>query len=111
MPMGNNFPKTVKSKTENNGLENSLPEEYELVQMRRDFALEHDELMTYQSLMRTMQMTDMPRQHENMSLLEKSIQEEESMAYWYKMNTPLILDNLWPKMIVNKNQIRNGRIL
>src|SRR5919108_4534624 len=99
MPMGNNFPKTVKSKTENNGLENSLPEEYELVQMRRDFALEHDELMTYQSLMRTMQMTDMPRQHKNMSLLEKSIQEEESMAYWYKMNTPLILDNLWPKMI------------
>jgi adenylate cyclase len=99
MPMGNNFPKTVKSKTENNDLENSLPEEYELVQMRRDFALEHDELMTYQSLMRTMQMTDMPRQHENMSLLEKSIQEEESMAYWYKMNTPLILDNLWPKMI------------
>ena len=99
MPMGNNFPKTVKSKTENNDLENSLPEEYELVQMRRDFALEHDELMTYQSLMRTMQMTDMPRQHKNMSLLEKSIQEEESMAYWYKMNTPLILDNLWPKMI------------
>jgi class 3 adenylate cyclase/ferritin-like metal-binding protein YciE len=107
MPIGNNFPKTVKSKTENNGLENSLPEEYELVQMRRDFALEHDELMTYQSLMRTMQMTDMPRQHENMSLLEKSIQEEESMAYWYKMNTPLILDNLWPKMI--HTSIRRGQ--
>jgi hypothetical protein len=68
-----------------------LPEEYELVQMRRDFTLEHDELVTYQSLIRTMQMTDMPRQLENISLLEKSIQEEESMAYWYKMNTPLIL--------------------
>jgi adenylate cyclase len=107
MPMGNNFPKTVKSKTENNSLENSLPEEYELVQMRRDFALEYDELMTYQSLMRTMQMTDMPRQHENMSLLEKSIQEEESMAYWYKMNTPLILDNLWPKII--HTSIRRGQ--
>ena len=107
MPMGNNFPKTVKSKTEDNGLENSLPEEYELVQMRRDFAQEHDELMTYQSLIRTMQMSDMPRQHENISLLEKSIQEEESMAYWYKMNTPLILDNLWPKMI--HTSIRRGQ--
>src|SRR5918996_1409929 len=33
MPMGNNFPKTVKSKTEDNSLENSMPEEYELVQI------------------------------------------------------------------------------
>ena len=99
MPMGNNLPKNVKSKTEDNGLENSMPEEYELVQMRRDFALKHDELVAYESLMRTMQMTDTPRQHENISLLEKSMQEEESMAYWYKIHTPLILDNLWPKII------------
>jgi adenylate cyclase len=41
-----------------------------------------------------MQVTDMPRQHENISLLEKSMQEEESMVYWYKIHTPLILDNL-----------------
>ena len=107
MPMGNNLPKNVKSKTENNGLENSMPEEYELVQMRRDFALKHDELVAYESLMRTMQMTDMPRQHENISLLEKSMQEEESMAYWYKIHTPLILDNLWPKMI--HTSIRRGQ--
>src|SRR5918996_4476578 len=65
MPMGNNLPKKVKSKTEDNGLENSMPEEYELVQMRRDFTLKHDELVAYESLMRTMQMTDTPRQHEN----------------------------------------------
>jgi class 3 adenylate cyclase len=107
MPMGNNLPKNVKSKTEDNGLENSMPEEYELVQMRRDFALKHDELVAYESLMRTMQMTDMPRQHENISLLEKSMQEEESMAYWYKIHTPLILDNLWPKMI--HTSIRRGQ--
>ena len=107
MPMGNNFPKTVKSKTEDNGLEDSMPEEYELVQMRRDFALKHDELVAYDSLIRTMQMTDTPRQHENISLLEKSMQEEESMAYWYKIHTPLILDNLWPKMI--HTSIRRGQ--
>jgi adenylate cyclase len=39
--------------------------------------------------------------------MEKSIQEEESMAYWYKMNTPLILDNLWPRMI--HTSIRRGQ--
>jgi hypothetical protein len=27
-----------------------MPEEYELVQMRRDFALKHDELVAYQDL-------------------------------------------------------------
>lgn len=108
MPSGNNnLPKNVKSKTEDNGLENSMPEEYELVQMRRDFALKHDELVAYDSLIRTMQMTDTPLQHENISLLEKSMQEEESMAYWYKMHTPLILDNLWPKMI--HTSIRRGQ--
>ena len=107
MPRRNNLPKNVKSKTEDNGLENSMPEEYELVQMRRDFALKHDELVAYDSLIRAMQMTDTPQQHENISLLEKSMQEEESMAYWYKMHTPLILDNLWPKMI--HTSIRRGQ--
>jgi len=107
MPTGNNLPKNVKSKTEDNGLENSIPEEYELVQMRLDFALKHDELVAYDSLIRTMQMTNTLRKHENISLLEKSMQEEESMAYWYKIHTPLILDNLWPKMI--HTSIRRGQ--
>jgi adenylate cyclase len=98
-PDGNNLPRKVISKTKGNGLEVSMPEEYELVQMRRDFALKHDELVAYDSLIRRMQMMDMPRKRENISLLEKSMQEEESMVYWYKIHTPLILDNLWPKMI------------
>src|SRR6185437_14301412 len=58
MPRGKNLPKDVKSKTGDSGLENSMAEEYELVQMRRDFALKHDELVAYDSLIRTMQMTD-----------------------------------------------------
>ena len=40
----------------------------------------------------------MPRKHENISLLEKSMQEEESMIYGAEYMS-LILDNLWPKMI------------
>jgi hypothetical protein len=84
-----------------------MPEEDELVQIKQDFIIEHDELVSYESLIQTVQMTDMPRQHEITSLLEKSMQEEESMAYWYKIHTPLILDNLWPKMI--HTSIRRGQ--
>ena len=35
------------------------------------------------------------------------MQEEESMAYWYKMHTSLIFDNLWPKII--HPSIRRGQ--
>ncbi|MDQ6724299.1 MAG: adenylate/guanylate cyclase domain-containing protein, partial [Thermoproteota archaeon] len=34
-----------------------------------------------------------------MQLLKDSLQEEESMVYWYQQHTSLILDNLWPKII------------
>jgi adenylate cyclase len=108
MAMRKNFPKTAESKTEGNDRENStLEEEDELVQMKKDFIIEHDELVAYESLIRTMQITDTPQQHEIIFLLEKSMQEEESMAYWYKMHTPLILDNLWPKII--HTSIRRGQ--
>ena len=107
MPDGNNPSRKVKSKTEDNGLTYSMPEEYELVQIRLDFAIEHDELMAYDSLIRRMKEMDMPRKHENISLLDKSMQEEESMVYWYKIQTPLILDNLWPKII--NTSVRRGQ--
>ena len=100
LTMRKNFPKTAESKTEGNSQENSALEEEELVQMKQDFIIEHDELVAYESLIRrTMQMTDTPQQHEITFLLEKSMREEESIAYWYKIHTPLILDNLWPKII------------
>jgi class 3 adenylate cyclase/ferritin-like metal-binding protein YciE len=111
MPMRKYFSKAAKSKskskTEGNGQEYSILEEDELVQMKQDFIIEHEELVTYESLIRTMQMTKMSHQHEITILLEKSMQEEESMAYWYKIHTPLILDNLWPKMI--HPSIRRGQ--
>ena len=107
MTMRKNFLKTVELNTESNGRENSMLEEDELAQLKQDFVIEHDELVAYESLLRRIQMTDPPQQHEITFLLEKSMQEEESMAYWYKIHTPLILDNLWPKMI--HTSIRRGQ--
>ena len=107
MTMRKNFLKTVELNTESNGRENSMLEEDELAQIKQDFVIEYDELVAYESLLRKMQMTDPPQQHEITFLLEKSMQEEESMAYWYKIHTPLILDNLWPKMI--HTSIRRGQ--
>ena len=107
MTMRKNFLKTVELNTEINSGENSMPEEDELAQIKQDFVIEHDELVAYESLLRRMQMIGPPQQQENTFLLEKSMQEEESMAYWYKIHTPLILDNLWPKMI--HTSIRRGQ--
>ena len=107
MIMRKNFLKTAELNTESNGRENSMLEEDELAQMKQDFVIEHDELVAYELLLQKMQMTDPPQQHEITFLLEKSMQEEESMAYWYKIHTPLILDNLWPRMI--HTSIRRGQ--
>jgi adenylate cyclase len=92
---------TAESVREDNDDEedNSMPEEMELMQIKQDFIIEHDELVAYDRLMQIIQRTDLPQQHEIIPLLEKSMQEEESMAYWYKIHTPLILDNLWPRII------------
>jgi adenylate cyclase len=107
MTMRKNFLKTVELNRESNSRENSMLEEDELAQIKQDFVIEHDELVAYESLLRRMQMIDSPKHHEITFLLEKSMQEEESMAYWYKIHTPLILDNLWPKMI--HTSIRRGQ--
>src|SRR5918993_5461443 len=82
MTMRKNFLKAIELNTESNSRENSMPEEDELAQIKQDFVIEHDELVAYESLIRRMQMTDPPQQHEVTFLLEKSMQEEESMAYW-----------------------------
>jgi adenylate cyclase len=91
--------KTAESKKEDNVRDNSMPEEEELVRIKQDRIIEFNELEGYQSLIQTMQTTDMPQQHEITLLLEQSVQEEESMAYWYKIHEPLVIDKLWPKMI------------
>ena len=103
----NNHPENLKIKEPNKILKHSLPEDYEIVQLRQDFAINHDELMAYESLIETMQVMDIPYKQESLSLLEKSMREEELMVYWYKTHTPLILDNLWPKVI--HTTVRRGQ--
>ncbi len=93
------FPENLKIEDQRKILKHSLPEDYEIVQLRQDFAINHDELMAYESLIENMQVMDIPYKQENISLLEKSMKEEELMVYWYKTHTPLILDSLWPKVI------------
>src|ERR687895_235208 len=99
--------KTAESKKEDNVRDNFIPEEDELVQIKQDRIIEFNELEGYQSLIQTMQTMDMPQQHEITLLLEQSVQEEESMAYWYKIHEPLVIDKLWPKMI--HASIRRGQ--
>jgi adenylate cyclase len=101
--------KTAESKKEDNVRDNSMPEEEELVRIKQDRIIEFNELEGYESLIHTMQTMDMPQQHEITLLLEQSVQEEESMAYWYKIHEPLVIDKLWPKMI--HASIRNGQKL
>jgi ferritin-like metal-binding protein YciE len=89
MTMRKILAKTAESVREDNDDEedNSMPEEIELMQIKQDFIIEHDELVAYDTLMQIIQKTDLPQQHEITLLLEQSMREEESMAYWYKINT------------------------
>ena len=98
---------TAESKKEVNVRDNSMPEEEELVRIKQDRIIEFNELEGYESLIQTMQTMDMPQQHEIILLLERSLQEEESMAYWYKIHESLVIDKLWPKMI--QASIRRGQ--
>ena len=98
---------TAESKKEDNVQDNSMPEEEELVRIKQDRIIEFNELEGYESLIQTMQTMAMPRQDEITLLLEQSMQEEESMAYWYKIREPLVIDKLWPKMI--HASIRRGQ--
>jgi adenylate cyclase len=96
-----------RSITTANVRDNSMQEEEELVRIKQDRIIEFNELKGYESLIQTMQTMDMPQQHEITLLLEQSVQEEESMAYWYKIHEPLVIDKLWPKMI--HASIRRGQ--
>ena len=44
-------------------------------------------------------MTDLPQPNDIIPLLKESMQEEESMAYWFQVHVTLILEILWPKLI------------
>jgi adenylate cyclase len=103
----NDLPENLEIEEQNRMIKQSLPEDYEIVQLRQDFAINHDELMAYESLIENMQVIDIPHKQENLTLLEKSMREEELMVYWYKTHTPLILDSIWPKVI--HTSVRRGQ--
>ena len=97
------------AESEEGGHENAISrlEEVELIQMKNDFVIEHDEMVAYESLIRAALTAKMYPWQDSVHLLEKSMKEEELMAYWYKIHTPLIFDNLWPKII--HSSIRRGQ--
>ena len=103
----NNLQESLGKEEQNKILKRSMPEDYEIVLLRQDFTINHDELMAYESLIENMQVMDIPRKQDNLSLLEKSMKEEELMVYWYKTHTPLILDSIWPKVI--HSTVRRGQ--
>jgi class 3 adenylate cyclase/ferritin-like metal-binding protein YciE len=98
---------TAESKKEDIVRDDYMPEEEELVRIKQDRIIEFNELEGYKSLIQTMQIMDKAQQHKITLLLEQSVQEEESMAHWYKIHEPLVIDKLWPKMI--HASIRRGQ--
>jgi ferritin-like metal-binding protein YciE len=85
---------TVKSVTGSNS-DNPLPEEMELIRTKEDAILEHAEIIGYQMVI---QIAERAGAQDVIPLLRQNLQEEEAMARWIMDNTPVMLDQLWPKI-------------
>src|SRR5215213_6772124 len=84
---------TVKSVT--GDTDNPLPEEMELIRTKEDAILEHAEIIGYKMVM---QLAERAGAQDVIPVLKQNLQEEQSMANWIMDNTPVILDQLWPKI-------------
>src|ERR671921_621447 len=84
---------TVKSVTADT--DNPLPEEMELIRTKEDAILEHAEIIGYKMLI---QLSQRANAQDAITILKQNLQEEESMANWIMDNTPMTLDQLWPKI-------------
>ncbi|MER5175976.1 MAG: DUF892 family protein [Candidatus Nitrosocosmicus sp.] len=102
-----NSKKLISNSENHNDNFNSIAEETELTKIKQDYLIEYDELVSYDTLIYIAEMTGLSQKNDSISLLKESIQEEESMVYWYQTHAPLILDNLWPKMI--NSPIKRGQ--
>ncbi|MDN5846321.1 MAG: DUF892 family protein [Candidatus Nitrosocosmicus sp.] len=80
---------------------NSVSEEIEFANIKQDYIIEYDELVAYETLIHIAGTTEFQDKDVVLKLLNESKQEEESMVYWYQVHAPIVLDNLWPKMINN----------
>lgn len=85
-------------------------EETEFAKIKLDYIVEYDELIAYQTLINLAETIDFHNKDDILPLLRESKQEEESMVYWYQVHAPVVLDNLWPKMI-NKAMKRGQNFL
>jgi ferritin-like metal-binding protein YciE len=84
---------TVKSVT--GDTENPLPEEMEILRTKEDAILENAEIVGYKMVM---QIAEREGAQDTIPVLEQSMKEEQSMADWIVTHTPLMLDQLWPKV-------------
>ncbi len=79
----------------------AFAEEAEFAKIKQDYIIEYDELVAYETLIQIAETTEFEDKDSVIKLLDKGKQEEESMVYWFQVHAPVILDNLWPKMINN----------
>jgi hypothetical protein len=84
---------TVKSVT--GDTDNPLPEEMELIRTKEDAILENAEIVGYKMVI---QIAERAGAQDTIPVLEQNMKEEQSMADWIMANTPLMLDQLWPKI-------------
>jgi ferritin-like metal-binding protein YciE len=56
---------------------------------------EHAEIIGYKMLI---QLSQRANAQDAIPILKQNLQEEESMANWIMDNTPMMLDQLWPKI-------------
>jgi adenylate cyclase len=77
------------------------PEENEFAKIKQDYILEYDELIAYETSIQLAETMEFDTKDETLRILIEGKQEEESMVYWLQLHAPIILDNLWPKMINN----------
>jgi ferritin-like metal-binding protein YciE len=75
--------------------DNPLPEEMELIRTKEDAILEHAEIIGYRMVM---QLAERAGAQDVVPLLQQNLKDEESMANWIMDNTPVMLDQLWPKI-------------
>jgi ferritin-like metal-binding protein YciE len=96
--------KTIKDSLESitdNGKENPLPEEMELMLIKQDALVEGAEIVGYETLIEISQRFDsLPSDgNEIITELKQSLQEEKDMHKWCKTNIPMAVGILLPKIL------------
>ena len=76
--------------------DNPVPEEMELMRTKQDLIIEKAEIVAYDMLIQIAQRSNL---EDAIPVLKQTLEEEEAMADWIKTNTPVILDQLWTKIV------------